>query len=154
MGSGATFSGILAEATPPILGNARFTRCQEIYDAGYWIGAGEYQFLSSGGVPVNAICSDVFGTGVTNFTSGITYAPGDTFSTTLPSGTNVTISVTGSGVGTSYSKADSLCDTNDIAIWDTSGNIQVWAACNVGATVAIDYTDMKFDGVTNDTLAI
>lgn len=143
------FTGIVAELGVIPTGSSRFRSCQDISEAGAWVGSGFYQTFTGGAI-VNTACPLVS----TAYVAGTIYSPGDSFSTTLPSGTNVTISVTGSGVGTSYSKADPLCDTNDIAIWDTSGNIQVWAACNVGATVAMNYTDMKFDGVTNDTLVI
>lgn len=43
--------------------------------------------------------------------------------------------------GTSNTKSESSCDTNDIAIW-TNGNdnhIQIWSACNVWATAASEY---------------
>jgi hypothetical protein len=38
----------------------------------------------------------------------------------------------------SNTKADSNCDTNDIAIW-SGVNIQVWAACNMWATTAVPF---------------
>ena len=62
--------------------------------------------------------------------SGATYTVGQTFT---QSGAIVT--VTGSGVGVASTKALSTCDTNDIVVW-AGANIQIWSACNMGATTA------------------
>ncbi len=78
---------------------------------------------------------------------------------TLPhlpvAGETVTVTVQGTGVGIASSVADASCTeggvpAKDIAIWGSSGNPQIWSACNKGATNPIPYANMKFDGSTND----
>ena len=69
------------------------------------------------------------------YASATTYAPSQQFSY---GGTNVT--VTAAGIGTSGTKSDPSCDTNDIAVWQQgTDNVQIWAACNVGATTSAGY---------------
>lgn len=60
----------------------------------------------------------------------IQYSSGQTFSYD-----NNSITVTGTGMGVSSTKADPSCDTNDIAIWSGS-LIQIWSACNAGTNIA------------------
>lgn len=68
------------------------------------------------------------------YSSGTTYSPTGNSSFTW-SGT--TVHVTGGGIGFTSSRADPLCDTNDISIWQPgTNNVQIWSACNVGATIA------------------
>lgn len=68
------------------------------------------------------------------YSSGIAYSPTGN-SSFIWSGT--TVHVTGSGIGFASSRADLLCDTNDISIWSGgTNNVQIWAACNVGANIA------------------
>lgn len=69
------------------------------------------------------------------YSSGTVYSPTGN-SSFIWSGT--TVHVTDSSIGFASSRADPLCDTNDIAIWSgTTNNVQIWSACNVGATVAL-----------------
>lgn len=66
------------------------------------------------------------------YSSLTTYTAGQQF---MYSGAIVT--VTSTGIGSSSTKADSNCDTNDIVVWQGgTNNIQIWAACNVGATIS------------------
>jgi uncharacterized protein (TIGR02145 family) len=49
------------------------------------------------------------------------------------------VNVTGTGVGTvegTKSLHTPACSEDDIAVWGTTGNPHVWAACNAGATTA------------------
>ncbi|MDP2103780.1 MAG: InlB B-repeat-containing protein, partial [Candidatus Gracilibacteria bacterium] len=77
------------------------------------------------------------------YSSAITYVAGDAFTYTLPSGSTVTVNVTGPGYGTvigTKTLHTPACDTDDITIWQNgTNNVQVWAACNVGASVAVPY---------------
>jgi hypothetical protein len=69
------------------------------------------------------------------YSATTTYAANQTFSYN-----GATITVTSPGIGVASTKADSACDTYDIALWQPgTGNIQVWAACNVGATTSVGY---------------
>ena len=70
------------------------------------------------------------GTTAPIYSSSTTYSSGQTFSW---SGATITASAI-VGVGSSSTKV-SGCDTNDIAVWSGT-NIQIWAACNAGATSA------------------
>lgn len=91
------------------------------------------------GIPIieAGLNTDITGTAYPDpvaYSSGTVYSPTGTPSF-IWSGT--TVHVTGSGIGYASSQADPLCDTNDIAIWQPgTNNVQIWAACNVGATVA------------------
>lgn len=68
------------------------------------------------------------------YSSGTVYSPTGN-SSFIWSGT--TVHATGGGIGFASSRADPLCDTNDISVWQPgTNNVQIWAACNVGATVA------------------
>ncbi len=60
----------------------------------------------------------------------VAYTTGQQFG---QSGAVVTVSAT--GLGSANTKALSGCDTNDIVVWSGS-MIQVWSACNIGATTA------------------
>lgn len=96
------------------------------------------------------------GTPAPAFVAGTAYAAGQAFTYALPdSGETVTVTVQGTGVGIASSVADASCTeggvpAKDIAIWGSSGNPQIWSACNKGATNPIPYANMKFDGSTND----
>ena len=66
------------------------------------------------------------------YSSSMTYTPGQAFTWN-----GATVTVTATGLGTSSTKAIAGCDTNDIAVWQGgTNNVQIWAACNMGSTVA------------------
>ena len=65
------------------------------------------------------------------YSSSTTYTSGQAFTWN-----GATVTVTATGLGTSSTKSTG-CDTNDIVIWQGgTNNVQIWAACNVGSTVA------------------
>lgn len=69
------------------------------------------------------------------YSSGATYVASQVFTYN-----GATVTVTATDIGTSNTKADSACDTNDIVIWDGgTDSVQVWSACNVGATTTAGY---------------
>ncbi len=86
------------------------------------------QFNCAGGYTWNGVNGCV---AVPVYSSSTTYTAGQVFSY---SGTTVTVSSNGVGVS-SNTKALSVCDTNDIVVWSGT-NIQIWSACNMGATNA------------------
>ena len=65
------------------------------------------------------------------YSSSTTYTPGQAFTWN-----GATVTVTATGLGTSSTKSPG-CDTNDIVIWQGgTNNVQIWAACDMGSTVA------------------
>ena len=65
------------------------------------------------------------------YISSLAYSAGQNFTWN-----GATVTVTGPGMGTSSTTTPG-CDTPDIAVWqDGTNNIQIWAACNMGATAA------------------
>ena len=76
----------------------------------------------------------------TTYSSSTAYSSGQVFAWS-----GATITVTGTGIGTS-STTISGCNTPDIAVWSGS-NVQIWAACNMGATSA--YTGITIINCSN-----
>ena len=78
------------------------------------------------------------------YSSSTTYTPGQAFTYN-----GATISVTATGLGTSSTKTTG-CDTNDIVVWQGgTNNVQIWAACNAGATTA--FTSQSYPSGTTPT---
>ena len=78
----------------------------------------------------------------TTYSSSTTYTIGQKFTYN-----GAIVTVTATGIGSSNTTYNG-CNTHDIAIWqEGTDNIQVWSACNIGATIAytgIPITDCEW----------
>jgi len=99
-----------------------------------------------GGIMTSAVNNDGWwGGGCTSwaYSTSTTYTTWQCFTYTLPSGSVISIDVIGPGYGTVAGTKTlhiPACDTDDIAIWQNgTTNVQIWAACNVGASVVVPY---------------
>ena len=76
----------------------------------------------------------------------VLYASGQTFTYS-----GATVTVSGTGIGFSSTRATPYCNTNDLVIW-TGSSIQIWAACNMGANALYNPATNGWSGTIIDSI--